>query len=410
MWVGAPRTKGGAPFACHHSQRSLWAATVTHREGLRVHTTDPHGRYLATRRFPTLDGLRAIAVLAVVWQHTARSDALHGLAGTGYYGVDLFFGISGFLITTLLLREHARTGRVDVRAFYARRTLRIFPLYFAALGVYAVATAATQLDTAKGREFFHHLPAFATYTSNWFVPEDGNGTTFYFAWSLATEEQFYLVWPPVLLVALGFLSHGRRWAATAVGSVLTADLLATYLVDSGALGWRILESVATPICVGALLALALHSRAGFSRLAPWLGHRAAVPVFATLVVALLLVGAPRPLVGAILAGLAAACCVREDHLAAPVLTWRPLVHVGVVSYGVYLLHMLCANLARPLVGHHGPLLFLITTALVLGAASASWRWFETPILRYKQRRFERVAAGAGPAVVPSRGRTRRGDL
>ena len=160
--------------------------------------------FTATAWFSGLDGLRAFSVVAVLWYHLAGEHDL-ALLNHGNQGVQLFFAISGFLVTTLLLRERRRTGTISLRSFYLRRTLRIFPLYYAVLATYALLVFATLRGTPKGAEFWQHLPAFATYTSNWFVSADagtGHGVTFYFAWSLATEEQFYLVWPPLLLWAL----------------------------------------------------------------------------------------------------------------------------------------------------------------------------------------------------------------
>uniref|UniRef100_UPI0025BF7B9B acyltransferase family protein n=1 Tax=Hydrogenophaga sp. TaxID=1904254 RepID=UPI0025BF7B9B len=140
-----------------------------------------HERFLALRRFDSLDGLRALAVIAVVWQHTA-GKAFSGtpLATIGGEGVTLFFAISGFLITTLLLRERDRRGTIDLRAFYVRRTLRIFPIYYLTLLTYVVLVWTFERDSEAGQEFFSNLPYFFTYTSNWFV-ELKERTIFYFA-------------------------------------------------------------------------------------------------------------------------------------------------------------------------------------------------------------------------------------
>ncbi len=356
-------------------------------------------QFRALRRFSALDGLRAFAVAAVVWQHTARSDAAFGLAATGGYGVDLFFAISGFLITTLLLREYAARGRVDLKAFYVRRSLRIFPLYYAVLAVYVVLVVGTERETARGQEFWSHLPAFLTYTSNWFVRDNGVGTTFYFAWSLATEEQFYLAWAPVVALALLKARHGLAWAAGYMSALTVLDLAVTAAGGSSLMA-RIATSIATPICVAALLAIVVHTRRGF-HLSRWIAHASAVAGLLAAVLALLVLRAPRPLVGAALAVLVVALCLRDRCFLSPVLTWRPVVWFGMVSYGVYLMHMLAANAAvRVLPVRHGPALFLATLAVVSGMAWLSWRGFESPILAYK-RRWERK--GAELAIAPSQG-------
>src|SRR5262245_38294354 len=101
-----------------------------------VADVDPRYRsYLALARFPELDGLRALSILPVIWHHST-TRLLDGVLGKGPLGVHLFFAISGFLITTLLLRERRATGAISMKNFYARRSLRIFPLYYAVLGIY----------------------------------------------------------------------------------------------------------------------------------------------------------------------------------------------------------------------------------------------------------------------------------
>src|SRR4051812_37823956 len=174
----------------------------------------PHASYLGQRRFASLNGLRCLAISEVIWHHSSGSRS--GIMARGI-GVDLSFVISGFLITTLHIREFSKTGRIDVRRFYLRRTLRIFPLYFAVLGLYLLLVLTTRRGTPEGIAFLHHLPAFATYTSDWFVSLTDSENIFYFAWSLATQEQFYLLWAPALLLCLAF---GRTWRAGAVLIVL----------------------------------------------------------------------------------------------------------------------------------------------------------------------------------------------
>lgn len=158
--------------------------------------------------YPALDGLRAIAVLLVVGFHAAvPGDAAFR---RGSYGVQIFFAISGMLITTLVLDERRRTGRIDLKAFYRRRTARIFPLYYLVLGLYCLLVWATQ-HGPDAEAFWNNLPAFATYTANWAVDHraDGGRVIFLFAWSLAVEEQFYLVWPSALVWL-------KRWAPIAL--------------------------------------------------------------------------------------------------------------------------------------------------------------------------------------------------
>jgi peptidoglycan/LPS O-acetylase OafA/YrhL len=361
-----------------------------------------HTAFLSRRRFSSLNGLRAVAILEVIWHHS--SGHLTGPLGRGV-GVDLSFAISGFVITTQLVREFARRGRIDVRRFYRRRTLRIFPLYFVVLGAYVLLVMATRLRTPAGEAFMHHLSAFATFTSNWFVPRNNSETIFGFAWSLGTQEQFYLLWAPALLLCL---APGRWWRAGAVMLALVViDQIVRHAINSTALPLTMLRSIATPICLGALWSLVLHSPTGFAVTNRVIGHRAATPVLLAMLTVAFAVAAPFGALEFLLAVLVATCCIREDHLAAPVLTARPAVFIGEISYGMYLLHMLGVNAVRPLVGEHfGIPVFMAGTVVTIGLAYCSYRWFETPILRYRDGRptQRRAVATTSPAGSASRGR------
>lgn len=162
----------------------------------------------STARIPSLDGLRAISIVMVLVAHASGTRlfpvpaSAGNLLGLGEFGVHVFFVISGFLITGLLLDELARTNRVDLRRFYLRRALRIFPPYYTYLAVVFLLALAGALQLAP-RDMAHGL----TYTSNyyparsWFL-----GHT----WSLSVEEQFYLLWPAVLMLAeVGAVSSWR---------------------------------------------------------------------------------------------------------------------------------------------------------------------------------------------------------
>lgn len=362
-------------------------------------------QFRRTRRFAALDGLRAFSVLAVIWHHTAGQN--DGLLGRGHLGVDMFFAISGFLITTLLLRERDATGRISLRKFYARRTLRIFPVYYVVLLVYVVLVLATRRETPGGQAFLEHLPAFATYTSNWFVDlATDQNVTFYFAWSLATEEQFYLFWPPLLVLLLWWRKAPLLAPVVVLVTLAAVKLVVVYGVDSDALAWRILGSLAVPILLGAAAAVVLHDERGFRIAAPLLNHRLAAPVVLALLLAALAGGAPDEILQLGFVALVAACCLREDTLLHPALTLRPLVFLGAISYGMYLMHMLAANLVRPALGaDYGWSVFAATVPVVTLAAYLSFRFFERPILGWK-RRFE-VVPESQVVRSPAENRDRR---
>ncbi|NUR23428.1 acyltransferase [Frateuria sp.] len=357
--------------------------------------------FTATTHFKGLDGLRAFSVIAVIWTHVSGPHAME-LLRHGNKGVDLFFAISGFLVTTLLLKERRRTGAISLRDFYIRRTLRIFPLYYAVLALYCVLVFATMRGTPKAAEFWQNLPAFATYTSNWFVSaENGaeHGVTFYFAWSLATEEQFYLFWPPVLVAAL---ASRRAWLPAVVAVVLFLAQVAAIQVPAPGLVLTAIGSLAPPILFGAMFAVLLDHRPTFDVLAPMLGRRVVPPLATALLLAQLQLGAPALAISFTMAVLVASICLCQDSWLHPVLDARPVAFVGTISYGMYLMHMLAANAVRKVAGHQMGLdVFAGTVLLVVLMAYASHRWFESPILRLKARFTGRgrIAAARPAAAV-----------
>ncbi|WP_138998175.1 acyltransferase family protein [Rhodococcus zopfii] len=343
-------------------------------------------QFLSTKKFGALDGLRALSVVAVVWHHTSGTPG-PPISQRGHLGVELFFAISGFLITTLLLREFRREDRISLRNFYARRSLRIFPLYYAVLAMYVVLVILTRRGEAAGSEFTDNLPAFATYTSNWFVDRSGGeSVVFYFAWSLATEEQFYLLWPPVLVLAL-ILGGKRMWPPMVALVVLIAvSQVALLFADGPALAWKIAASLSLPILLGALAAIVLDTPRGFVTASAVLGYRWSAAVVFALLVGVLLFDIPGQLPQFLMVLLVVAVSITEKTVLHPALGWRPIAFVGAISYGIYLLHMLCANVVRQALGDDfGVGVFAATLSLVVAAAYISFRWFERPILGLKSR-------------------------
>lgn len=355
--------------------------------------------FLATRKFGALDGLRALSVLAVIWHHTSGVPGPQ-ISQRGFMGVDLFFAISGFLITTLLLRERDRTAAISLRKFFVRRALRIFPLYYAVLTLYVLLVLATERDTARGEQFFGNLPAFLTYTVNWFVDlSSGTSVPFYFSWSLSTEEQFYLLWPPLLVGAL-LLGKGKIWAPlTVLAALVAVSVSAAVFFDARVLPSRIFASLSLPILLGAALAIVVNTRHGYAAVDAALGWWWSVPAVFGALIAGLWFGAPTWSIQMVMVVAVVAVTIRENTLVHPLLSWRPLAFIGVISYGIYLMHMLCANVIRRIVHEdQGLMLFAGTTALVVVVAYLSFRYFETPLLRIK-RRFESSAQRAGDELA-----------
>jgi peptidoglycan/LPS O-acetylase OafA/YrhL len=350
----------------------------------------PFDRFLAQKYFSSLDGLRCLSIVMVIWHHS--SAQAHGSGLRGYLGVQLFFVISGFLITTLLLRERAVNGRIALASFYARRTLRIFPLYYAVLLLYVVvvylAKPQTAEDVQSRQDFFSNLPYYATYTSNWMVNlRFDRRVIFYFAWSLATEEQFYLFWPSVVRTS-------RRWfVPLAVAALLivvnqsSGQLVRQGLLGSSSLFTEIIASISTPILLGCILACVLHRPAGFRAAYRVLGAKWSAPM----ALCALFIGAcrhelPDDFVGCLMTWLVGACCIREDHLLKPMLANPIARYVGSISYGMYLLHMLALNVVRRVLPSYlqlPPLLFPLALGVTIAVASISFRFYERPFLRLK---------------------------
>lgn len=346
--------------------------------------------YLAfreTKYFPALDILRAFSIAAVICHHTMP----YALAGLGHHGVTLFFAISGFLITTLILRSKDDRSDFSIKSFYIKRTLRIWPVYFATLLVYVLIVPVFEKDLFYKQQFFQNIKYFATFTSNWFVPLDHPRVIFFFAWSLAAEEQFYLVWPWVQRYLQGM------WPAFAAGMLLLLGWVVAIAWPTAdqELWWRIVLSIPPAICLGAIVGHLMHEPRTFRMVVDYAAHPAAVAAAVALVLGTIALSPRIPyptghiLVSLAMAALVVASVVRQDNIMARLAAFRPLVWLGVVSYGVYLLHMLVANAVRraaAMVDLQSDLLLFVGT--LVGAtvlASLSYRYYERPFLALKDR-------------------------
>jgi peptidoglycan/LPS O-acetylase OafA/YrhL len=361
--------------------------------------------FKTTRFFGSLDGLRALSIVAVIWFHTvpwARTE----LWGQGNKGVTLFFAISGFLIVTLLLRQKEKRDSIDLRNFWGRRVLRIFPVYYLALALYVVLVAVVEREAEARAAFFGNLPAFATFTSNWFVDLESPRVIFYFAWSLAAEEQFYLLWP----LAERFLRGWRPlWLAAGALCLTQAVAIAWPAESRATLPLRILTSVPAAILLGVMLAHLLHQPRTFRWVWAVLGRRgsaggAAVVALLTLMFAPGWGAAGELAIAAALTLVVAACVVREDNDFARVLQVRWIAWVGTVSYGMYLFHMIAVNLVRRLAGAGGvgsPFIdFVGGTLLALALASVCYLTYERFFLGLKDRWFTDTGAAEAPVAKP----------
>lgn len=306
------------------------------------------------RSIPSLDGLRAISVIAVVLSHfngysaLPKSGALHAfltLFGLGGVGVSMFFIISGFLITTLLLQEEERSGTLRMGRFYFRRALRIFPPFYVYLMV-AAAVAWAHHRALHGKL----LLAAGMYVMN-YVPYlwvDETPSFWYLAhtWSLAVEEQFYLFWP-LLLVLIPRRLMTRFCVATLLIVPLLRLLTLLFLpMYSVAEQWsRVFHGSVDLLALGALLGL-LMRRERFANRVARLFHPALLMIAALFVPLSAILRSHTPawfdalfilsLTGVALAFLLLWVVLRPHTLVGCVLNWRPIRHVGRISYSLYL--------------------------------------------------------------------------
>jgi len=342
--------------------------------------------------------VRALAVLAVMGFHEGASE----LSG-GFLGVDIFFVLSGFLITDLLVTRYDAVGRLDLRDFWTRRARRLLPPLAVMLVV--VTAAASVIEPVQEASLRLALLAAVTYTSNWY--QILHHVSYFAAfsqlttpapldhlWSLAIEEQFYLLWPLILWFLL-FRLNGRRSRVTvtllaAAASALVMALRYTPGGDPSGVYYGT-DTHASALLIGAALALA-YPLASLASLAPAQTKRLDAAGVAGLAVLAWAIGhfsgndpAVYP-VGLILAALASACLVAAaagNGVIAVITSLPPLRWVGVRSYGMYLWHWPVIALAAALAGS-GPTsawAWFIETGVTIALAAASWRFLETPILR-----------------------------
>jgi peptidoglycan/LPS O-acetylase OafA/YrhL len=365
---------------------SLGQAQGNHRPE-RLRDLEGDGRYQAfmnVRFFHNLDWLRGIAILMVLFHHVPQvGGVLRVFQANGRYGVSLFFALSGFLICSLLLREERKNGHIDLKNFYIRRALRIFPLYYAVLAFYAVLVfALDQFSPSNQALFREKLAGYLFYFSN--VVAAVHVGPFFFAWSLAAEEQFYL--------AFGLLMRKLRRGALAglLLGLLSVKVLFFRVgwADDHLLAWRIIFSYEEPILLGVLLAFALHTRRGFR--IGWFLSRPAVLWTLGAVLAVLLGGVQfhdqrrleTQLLYLVMTLVIGGCCLRP---AVPILGNPLLDHIGKISYGIYLLHLLVIIAVGRFISTDPWAVFLFSTAGTVILESLVYRYFEHPILRYKEK-------------------------
>jgi len=348
---------------------------------------------------PELDALRFFAFSAVfadhIFPHSPDAYTVHGVPHSlaivvgssvkaGSFGVPLFFLLSAYLITTLLLREKTATGDVHLRSFYVRRILRIWPLYFLALAVAVLwPMKADRLQTK-------YILGYVFLAGNWAITHYGWTKSFAAPlWSVSIEEQFYLLWP---VVAKYLRRRALMWSA--VGLLILANLYRLHIASTGPrAGYSIwpdtfvqLDSIA----LGILCALILPDQWKLRRFAR-------VGLFTLGILCWVLCGYLKPLfytpLYTLLAfpALALGALVIFLSVYGVSMRGRLMPYLGKISYGLYVFHAFSIYLVNlALKNNEGtPLRVLIFVSasftMTLGLAMASYHWYEAPFLRLKRR-------------------------
>ena len=354
---------------------------------------------------PELDALRFFAFLGVFVFHAAPrtmefynaagyprwlSSLLIPIFGAGAYGVDLFFALSAYLITSLLLRERSATGALDLRGFYLRRILRIWPLYLA-----FVAFAAITAKVLPGQVLpMKYVVGYSLLAGNWIYAFYGLPASFATPlWTVSIEEQFYLAWPLALRKA-----SVRTMAAMALGLLAIANAWRVWLAVTAAPVERIEYNTFTrldPIAFGILIALFGHKLPSFSRLqraamlccgvVTWIAVYAFTVTSPTLKYTTWQMAVGHPFTALASAAVLLSVLGSQHGF----LRNKTLLYLGKISYGLYVLHEFAHFCAMRLVHASTPFMVvaqsIVGLALTMLLAAASYRWLESPFLRLKER-------------------------
>lgn len=342
------------------------------------------------RHVAALDGLRGLALLGVLFFHA--NGALPG----GYLGVDLFFVLSGFLITSLLLAEHSNTGHIDLTAFWIRRAKRLFPALLSLMPAVAIYgryfAKPDELSSLRGDAL-----ATLAYVANWRAIFENKSYWELFSapsplehtWSLSIEEQFYVFWPLLVAFILRRRSKGTVLAVSlGLVAISMAAMALLFTPENSSRAYLGTDTRMAGILGGAALATLVSQDTRFAPRAVRALDLLGIAAAAGLAIAWWKMDGAMPFlyrggfwlteVGALI--LITCALVGERSLVARALSIRPLTLLGTVSYGVYLWHWPVNVFLTPERAHlHGLALHVLRFALTFAIAIVSYRYFEHPI-------------------------------
>jgi len=342
---------------------------------------------------PGLDGLRAIAVLAVIAYHLSFSWAQGGLLGVG-----LFFVLSGYLITDILAGEYRRNRGIRLPQFWIRRAKRLLPALFVML--FVTMGWVTLLDRAQLPSMRSDLAPAVFYYSNWwfifqhvsYFAKFGPPSPLGHLWSLAIEEQFYLVWPFLILAGLRWVRDRRLLIVIILAAAAASAVEMAVLFSPDGNPTRIYDGTDTrafALLIGAALALALPRDRVFGEISP--SARRLLELMGALALAGIFVMFWRTneysaflyqgglVLFSVLSALAIAVTVHPGTRLGSVLGWSPLRWIGERSYGIYLWHYPVIVLTTPLNARPSILRDLLQVAASFGLAALSWKYVEQPV-------------------------------
>lgn len=367
---------------------------MTETKSSELSGSNPSNRSSSIGYIPALDGLRALAVTVVYIFHATKP-----LSTGGFIGVDIFFVISGFLITALLVKEWNKYAGINFKNFYIRRALRLLPALILLLIVYLIVTQTFLRGVVKGatEQAWGDVLIVLFYVSNWTRALGlGRPNVLGHAWSLSTEEQFYMLWPPILFLLLRYVRTPKRIALVAFAGGLLVALHRYSMAINGASIERMstgldtrLDGILMGCGLGVLYISGLLPRTlKFQKLANVLAV-ISVLVLLTLNFTVSYFDRESYMYWLLLANVATLfillqLAVVEKSWLKWVLELPPLIYIGKISYGLYLYHMPILTFMGEL-GFHSWTRLVILGPITLAVAMLSYKYLETPFLNLKDK-------------------------